>query len=53
MKRIIMAINHYFLHDEGEKVHWSDYAWFYGTFGFMIILLVSSLFISLINYFGR
>lgn len=52
MKKIIMAINHYFFPDEGEKAHWSDYAWFYGTLGFMGIVLVFLLFINLINFWG-
>ena len=51
MKRIIRAINHYFLHDEGEQVHWSDYMWFYGTFGFMGIVLIFLLIIN-INSWG-
>ena len=49
MKKIIMAINHYFLHDEGEQAHWSDYAWFYGMLGFMGMMLVFLLFINLVN----
>lgn len=51
MKRIIRAINHYFLHDEGEQVHWSDYVWFYGTLGFMGIVLIFLLIIN-INSWG-
>mgnify|MGYP001159198269 CR=1 FL=1 len=52
MKKIIMAINHYFLHDEDEKAHWSDYVWFYGTFGYVGIILIFLLFINLINFWG-
>lgn len=52
MKKIIMAINHYFLHDEGERVHWLDYVLFYGMFGFMSVMLVFLLSINLINFWG-
>ena len=50
MKRMIKAINYYFFpDDEGEGVHWSDYAWFYGTLGLMVIILISLLFADLAN----
>jgi len=50
MKRVIKAINYYFFpDDEGEGVHWSDYAWFYGTLGLMVVILISLLFADLAN----
>jgi len=52
MKRIIRAINYYFLPEENEEIHWSDYIWFYGIFGFMGIVLIFLLIINMVNYWG-
>lgn len=51
MKKIINAINNYFFPGEGNEVHWSDYVWFYGSLGYMMIILIF-LIINLVNFWG-
>lgn len=36
MKKMFKTINAFFLHDEDEKAHISDYIWFYGVIGTFI-----------------
>ncbi|MGE6488478.1 hypothetical protein [Paenisporosarcina sp. NPDC076898] len=42
--KVIKAINHFFIAEEGEVIHWSDYAWFYGSYSivFALVLLVAT-----------
>lgn len=49
MKKIFKAINNYFFPGESEEMHWSDYAWFYGSLGFVGIILIFLLTLGLVE----
>lgn len=42
--KVIHSINNYFIAEEGEAIHWSDYAWLYGSYGIILIMVIIILF---------
>lgn len=38
--RALKALRRYFLAADDEDVHWSDYAWLAGGFGFPILITI-------------
>jgi hypothetical protein len=43
--RVVQAINQFFLAEEEEEIHWSDYIWFYGSYVLILGILVFTFFI--------
>lgn len=42
--KVISKLNKYFLADEGELIHWTDYAFFYGTYSVVLITVTLMIF---------